>query len=436
MAKEKKIDNFASLLSKIQSIVPSANIVADDETFKISNWVSTGNYLLNAQISGSIYRGIPEGRILLLAGSPGTGKTFISMNAAREAQKEHNSKIWWFDSEGAMDNDTLERMGVDTSNVVIVPVETIRQLSQVILNLLESIDGKKSCEHVFVLDSLGNLSSDKETEDLFSGNNKRDMTKQQELKAMFRTILTKLRLKRVPMIVTSHVYDSIGSYIPTKIISGGSGSLFGSSISLMLTTKQLKRDDDKDIDSSKIDNEIKKTGVLIKCAQEKARFTKGGIPITIHVSFYKGMNKYVGLQDYLDWEHCKVAPGKLVDEYEEYESSTGKLLRRKTGNLIFEPHSSEQSPRNWVIGNEQIPTKEFWRHVPEIFTKENLDYIDSKVQEVFMFADYDDITEQIIAEELENESHLKELKISDEETVKVDTKTGEIINEEDETLND
>jgi RecA/RadA recombinase len=348
-----------------------------------------------------------------------TGKTFLSMNAAREAQKSFDSKIFWFDSEGAMDNDTLERIGVDTSNVVIVPVETIRQTSQVMLNILDSISGENSCEYMFVLDSLGNLSSDKETEDLLSGNNKRDMTKQQELKAMFRTLLTRLRVKRVPMIVTSHVYEAIGSYIPTKIISGGSGAKFGASISLMLSTRQLKKEDDKDVDTKKVDSEIKKTGVLIKSKQEKARFTKGGIPITLHVSFYKGMNKYVGLQDYLDWENCKVAPGKLVDEYEEYETGTGKIARRKTGNTVFEPHSSSQAPRSWVIGNGpdgepiQIKTKEFWRYAKEIFTKENLDYIDSRLQEVFMFAEYDAV-EEMLAEELENESHLKETVVTDD----------------------
>lgn len=420
MAKKKNESmDFASILNKVQDIVPSANVVSEDDTFKINNWVDMGNYLLNAQMTGSIYRGLPEGRVLLLAGDPGTGKTFLSMNAAREAQKAFDSKIFWFDSEGAMDNDTLERIGVDTSNVVIVPVETIRQTSQVMLNILDSISGENSCEYMFVLDSLGNLSSDKETEDLLAGNNKRDMTKQQELKAMFRTLLTRLRVKRVPMVVTSHVYEAIGSYIPTKIISGGSGAKFGASISLMLSTRQLKKEDDKDVDTKKVDSEIKKTGVLIKSKQEKARFTKGGIPITLHVSFYKGMNKYVGLQDYLDWENCKVAPGKLVDEYEEYETGTGKIARRKTGNTVFEPHSSSQAPRSWVIGNGpdgepiQIKTKEFWRYAKEIFTKENLDYIDSRLQEVFMFAEYDAV-EEMLAEELENESHLKETVVTDD----------------------
>jgi hypothetical protein len=68
---DKKISTFGSILDKIQSVVPEANIVDEDETFEIKNWVSTGNYLLNAQISGSIFKGIPEGRILLLAGDPG-----------------------------------------------------------------------------------------------------------------------------------------------------------------------------------------------------------------------------------------------------------------------------------------------------------------------------------------------------------------------------
>lgn len=404
----KKTSSFADVLKKIQNVVPEANIIDEDETFEISNWVSTGSYLLNAQISGSIYGGIPEGRMLLLAGEPGTGKTFISLNSCREAQKQYNSKIIWFDSEGALDKKMMERLKIDTSQVIIVPAENITTTTRAILNLLEEVSGDVPCEYFIVLDSIGNLSSLKETEDLMSGNNKRDMTKQQELKAMFRTILSKLRTKRVPMIATTHVYDTIGSYIPTKTVSGGSGAKYGASITLMLSIKQLKKEDDIDYDKTiKSNEEVKKTGVIITIKQEKARFTKGGISITIPVSFHSGMNKYAGLQNYVDWENNRVAPGKLVEEIEEYKTDNGTIKKRKTGKMIFEPHTGEQNPRSWVIRDRQIKTSDFWKNRREIFTKENLDLIDEKVKKIFEFSEYDD-EETLLSEFLNIDTPMNE----------------------------
>lgn len=392
--------DFKGLMNKIQAINPYASIVSEDETMKISNWVSTGHYELNAQITGSIYKGIPEGRLLVYAGDPGTGKTFLALNSSREAQRQFNSHIFWFDSEGAMDTETMERIGIDTSKVTLIPVETIRETAQIMLTILGEISGNEPIEAMFVLDSIGNLSSDKETEDLLSGNNKRDMTKQQELKAMFRTILTRMRKKRVPMIATTHVYESIGSYIPTKNVSGGSGAKYGAGIIIMLSTKNLKIEDDTDVDENKLKNinsDIKKTGVMIVSKQEKARYTKAGIPVTLYVSFHKGMNKYIGLHRFLDWETCRVGPGKLVEEVIEQEVN-GKIKKVKTGKMIYEPHTGAQAARKWVVDDMEIPKADFWKYSKIIFNKERLDIIDKKLQELYCFQDFEDEYEKIEAE--------------------------------------
>jgi RecA/RadA recombinase len=390
MAKKKegsKID-FKSMVAELQKIVPETD-VASSSKFKIKNWVSLGNYHLNAQVYGSIFSGLPEGRMLLLAGDPGTGKTYLSLNACREAQRKFGSKIFWLDSEGAMDNMTMSRLGVDIENAVIIPVDSILKANQVILKLLDGLDGETPCEYMIVLDSLGNLTSDKETEDASTGTDKVDMTKQKKLKGMFRTILVKLANKGVPMIATTHTYSVIGSYVPKQEMSGGQGSKYGASISLMLSKTLMKKEDDVSVDGNS-DDEIKKTGVVITCTQEKARYTKGGLPIKLQVSFTKGMNKFYGLQQYLDWENCGVAPGKLEEEIVEQEVN-GKIKKVKTGNMVFVPDTSG-SPRTWVIKsiNTTIKNKDFWRYARDIFTKENLLYIDKVCQEKFTFEEYSD----------------------------------------------
>jgi len=392
MAKKNKktaSKSFTEILDIIQDIVPESNIVDNDETLDITAWVGTGSYILNGQMTGSIFKGIPEGRTVMWAGDPGVGKTFLTLNSAREAQRKYNSIVVWLDSEGDMNKTTMKRFGIDTARAIIVPVQTIRQSARVIINLLQNLSGDNPFEYFLVLDSQSNLTSNKELEDLLEGNDKRDMTKQQEMKAMFRSMLTLLRIKRVPLVLTTHVYDKIGAYVPTKEISGGTGGKYGASITNMLSKKKLK---DKDDNSTETNDEKQQTGVIITSTQVKARYTKAGIPVNVHVSFIGGMNPYVGLEKYLDWETMGVAPGKMVEEYEEYTTKTGSIKRRKTGNLIFEPEVVDdiEKAKNWAIRslNTHIPRKEFFKYAKHIFTKENLLLIDEKIKTQFEFLDY------------------------------------------------
>lgn len=375
MAKQKK--TFADIMDKIQKVIPEAEIVGETNSFKINNYVSTGSYIVNAQISGSIFKGIPEGRMLLLAGDSGTGKTFFALNSCREAQKL-GYHIWWLDSEGAVDDDMLVRMGINTKAFSLIPVGKISEASQVLTNLLDEFkDMEDGHKNFIVLDSIGNLSSDKEDTDLKEGNQKRDMTKQQELKALFRVLMNRLRLRKVPMIAVTHVYDTIGGYIPMKNISGGTGSIYGASITLMLSKSQLKEND-------------MKTGVIITVKQEKSRFTQAGINAKVHVSFSKGMNKYVGLQDYLDYDVCGVGAGKLVEEIIEEVQENGKVKKVKTGNMIYEKDDTDK-PKYYAVRhlNKHFKAKDLFPNSKLIFSNEVLEALDENIiRKTFEFPDF------------------------------------------------
>ena len=73
---------------------------------------------------------------------------------------------------------------------------------------------------MFVLDSLGMLSTEKEITDALNDKQVRDMTKSQLVKGAFRMITLKLGHPKIPMIVTNHTYDVIGAYVPTKEMGG------------------------------------------------------------------------------------------------------------------------------------------------------------------------------------------------------------------------
>lgn len=376
MATKKKGLNFAELQAKIAKGVPRAQIVGETNDFKISNYVPTGNYLLNAQLTGSIYNGIPEGRVWIMAGESGTGKTFYALNACREAQRKHNSHIIWIDTEGALDSEMVTNFGIDPYKFILCDIENIGETNYTVLTTLNDTEPENSLEYIFVIDSIGNVSTTKEMSDKETQSGKRDMTKQQELKALFRTILTKLKIKKYCAIVNTHTYKDISSYYPSDIVSGGTGGIYGASMISMFSKT-------KDYDTKK-----NYTGVKIKVKQYKSRFTKPNIEITTSIKFTGGMNKYYGLHDYVDWETCGIAPGKMVDEMEEYKDDKGKIKKRPTGKKVFEPAGSKVT--HWAVEHlqESIPNNKFYKRAKEIFTSEVLDKLDAKFQREFKFAKY------------------------------------------------
>ena len=113
---------------------------------------------------------------------------------------------------------------------------------------------------MFVLDSLGMLSTTKEVEDASAGKETRDMTRAQIVKSIFRILSLKLGQAQIPLIVTNHTYDVVGSYMPTKEMGGGSGLKYAASTIIYLSKSKEK-------DGTEV------VGNIIKCKTFKSRFT-------------------------------------------------------------------------------------------------------------------------------------------------------------------
>lgn len=307
MAKELTFTELDSILSKIDD---KGSIITKNTHSKIDEWIGTGNYILNAQISGSLFGGIPNSRSICLAGESGVGKTYLCLNICREAQKKGYSIIYC-DSESAVDLDIVSKFGIDPNTFRYQPVNAIHDVRHFISNLCEKIkkakeEGKTTPKIMIVLDSLGNLGTNKERTDSVSGNDKRDMTKQTELRSLFRVITSDLAELKIPFMFSNHTYASVGSYVPTQVLSGGGGAIYNASVILMMSKSSLK-------DESASESSSGKMGIKVKSKTFKNRFAR---PITteFHISFYKGMNPYVGLQEYMNWETCGIQRGKLINE--------------------------------------------------------------------------------------------------------------------------
>jgi len=262
--------------------------IAEDglSSSEFSGSIDTGSYILNAALSGSLYGGIPNNKITAFAGESATGKTFFAMGVVKKFLDDNpNAAVFYFDTEAAVTKEMMQSRGIDTKRVIISEPETIQKFRHTALQIIDNY--AKTAEKdrppmMMVLDSLGQLSTTKEVEDTAAGSETRDMTKAAVLKATFRVLNLKLAKVNVPLLITNHVYDVVGSYIPMKEMSGGSGLKYTASQIVFLGKKKEK--DGKEV-----------IGNIIKCTMMKSRFTKENKKVEVLLTYDKGLDRYYGL---------------------------------------------------------------------------------------------------------------------------------------------
>ena len=255
-----------------------------DET---ETYVDTGSYIFNGLISGSIFGGVSNNKITAIAGESSTGKTFFSLAVVKNfLDSNPDAYCLYFDTEAAVNKTLLASRGIDLDRLVVVNVVTIEEfrtkaLKAVDIYLKTNTEDRKPC--MFVLDSLGMLSTEKEIRDALDDKQVRDMTKSQLVKGAFRMLTLKLGQANIPLIVTNHTYDVIGSYIPTKEMGGGSGLKYAASTIIYLSRKKEK--DGKEV-----------IGNIVKAKTHKSRLSKENKTVEIRL-FYddRGLDRYYGL---------------------------------------------------------------------------------------------------------------------------------------------
>ena len=260
----------------------------------ITTFVDTGSYIFNALVSGSLFGGIPSNKVTALAGESSTGKTFFALSVVRSFLDDNpNGGVIYFESESAISRDMIESRGIDSKRMIIMPVGTIEEFRTQACRILDKYLKEPKDDRVpmmFVLDSLGMLSTSKEMEDVANDKQVRDMTKSQLIKGAFRVLTLKLGQANVPMIVTNHTYDVIGSYVPTKEMGGGTGLKYAASTIIYLGKKKEK-------DGTEV------VGNIIKCEAKKSRLTKEGSKVETRLYFdERGLDRYYGLLE-LGEEH-------------------------------------------------------------------------------------------------------------------------------------
>jgi RecA/RadA recombinase len=330
-----------NLIGKINN--PDAKIVEEGlEGSDVTGFIDTGSYVLNALLSGTIYGGLPNNKISCLAGDPATGKTFYAIGIASQFLKDNkDGVVVYFDTEQAVTTDMFKQRGIDTERVAVVPVATIEEFKTQSLKIVNDILEQPEEDRkpvLFVLDSLGMLSTEKEMNDSAEGKNVRDMTKAQQTKATFRVLTLKLGKAKIPMLMTNHTYQVIGAYVPTKELGGGIGLKYAASNILTLSKSKDKTDEGV-------------VGIFIKCTNYKNRFVKENMNVETRLNYTSGLSRYYGLTE-------------LAIKYGIFKKVSTRI-ELPDGSKVFEKNIDDE------------PEK--------YYTKDILDKLDAEIQKDFKY---------------------------------------------------
>jgi RecA/RadA recombinase len=365
----------------------------------ITEFIPTGNYLLNALMSGSIFGGYPNTRSLGIAGDSGTGKTFLCMNAVREAQNL-GYVVFYIDTEGALDTSDFEKFGVNHESLKYLRIGLISEVKFFINDLIITAEENPGLKIMVIVDSVGMLETNKEVADIHKGKNANDMgLKAKELRSLFKSFTLDLSNLKIPLLFTNHTYSGTDMY-SGKSMSGGGGPLYAASVILMLSKGHLKDGSDPKT----------RTGVICRARTEKNRLAKPD-NIEIHISFHKGMNPYVGLHMLpFTFENCGVGRGKKLTpkEYSKLPSTDQETcVEFKIDNEIFWFIPKEKA-RNYILRStgEAVPTKQLF--TKKVWTDSVLKALDENVvQPKYKYSSIQDILNEELndVETLANDSN-------------------------------
>ena len=378
MAKQQKevkkfeFSKVGSILDNIAKTIP----IQIEKEIKERKFISTGVYLLDAALSAKMLGGgISTNRITAFAGESGAGKSFLAYSCAKHAQKDGYSVIY-IDTEQAVDLEDLPKFGIDPSldKFRLIRSNKVEDVNMVLTQLIDELKEQKLAgfelpKLMLVLDSLGQMASNKEKADLLKGDIKQDMTKAKALGSLFRSINTDLGYLDIPLLVCNHTYLTLDMF-PKSVLKGGNGLIYSASVIGFMSKSQLKtgQEDDMDLGAS---------GISVLFKTQKNRLAKPK-KIRFDISFANGMNPYTGLDAFCRPEY-----------FDQIGIAKGKMeVDKSTGEMKFTPGGLK-----WYIDhlNKSVHTKQLF--TPEVFTQEVLLKMEPIVNDYFRFKTIDEIEE-------------------------------------------
>lgn len=389
MAKKKKGFSFSEIGSLIDDIAKKTPILIEKDEKEIER-IGTGVYILNACMSGSLYGGIKGDAITVFAGPESSGKSFLALNACREAQKLGYGIIY-IDTENSISRGDLPNYGIENGpdDFILIKSNKVEDINMTLTQLLDSLKeqklkskaGDEMPKLMIVLDSLAQMASNKEKEDLISGKLKQDMTKAKAIGSFFRSITIDLGYLNIPMIVNNQTYKTMDMF-PQEIMKGGKALYYSASNITFLSKARLKSGEEDDYDFQ--------SGIIVTAKAIKNRQVKPK-KVKFEISFAKGCNPYVGLDMFCEprfFERVGIAKGK----YEKYDKPV-EVVNEKTGEVTLREGELKPGGNKWYVRHlgKSVWTKNLFTE--EVFTQEVLDAIEPIANAYFRYRSLEEVEE-------------------------------------------
>tara|TARA_R110000787_G_scaffold286340_1_gene404262 strand:- start:4361 stop:5458 length:1098 start_codon:yes stop_codon:yes gene_type:complete len=336
-----------------------ATMLDDNALSIVDNWIDTGSYVLNALISGSLYGGIPEGRLTMLAGESRTGKSYFVQQILANAQKAGKTPVI-FDSENAIDADGARRLGLDPSKCLYVPSFTIEETRNDAAKFLQAvIDNDQKGDFILAIDSLANLESALELARIEKGSTSSDMgSKAKAIASLLRTLTRLSALSNTTVLTTNHTYDDPSAMFPTleKIMPGGKKTVYLPSVTVQLMRKVTKGDEGKTMDGELAVGQKSMVGTILRALTCKNRFIQPFLEGEMYLSFSTGLDRFFGLKALAVGLGAIVQTGKTYQLPDETKLGFFKAWRKDADlwNEKILPVIEEKLLAEWKYGSKMI----------------------------------------------------------------------------------
>lgn len=360
--KQQEKDLFAAM-DVLDEGNPYATYLNQSTLSTVDTWIDTGSLILNALISGSMYKGVPCGRVTQFAAPSMCGKSYIAQKIAANAQKI-GLKVVIFDSENAIDPEGSARLGLDGSSVKYIPANSIEKLRNDIFKFGQAITEKKlEGNYIIIIDSLANLQSEMELKRMDKESTSADMgTFAKAIKSLLKTCTSVSTLTRTTIVITNHVYDDPSAMYPTleKNMAGGKSAVYLPSVTVQLARKPVKDDDGKTIDNTMVAGQKSFSGVILRALTVKNRFIRQFLEGEMYLSFSTGLDKYFGLLELLKGMKVVIANGATYTDWKGNKLGFYKSWRKDIDlweNTLL-PELESRIYAEWCYGNGSEPDTE------------------------------------------------------------------------------
>ena len=296
MAKAKagrvNIQDLMKLVNKKAGQNVAHNLTGDNPT-SVKEWIPTGSRWLDSIVSKGKLSGIPVGKVTEIAGLESTGKSYMAVQVAANAQKT-GKVVVYFDSESAIDPSFLERAGCDLERLMYVQASSV----EFVLETIEELLGATDEQMVFIWDSLAFTPSVSDVEGDFNPQSSMAVKARILAKGMSKLVIP-IADKQATLIVLNQLKTNIPQGPNARIVAmttpyitpGGKAMHYAYSLRIWLTGRKAKSSFIEDEKGFRIGSEV-------KVKLEKSRFGTQGRSCAFRIMW--GTDD-VGIRDEESW---------------------------------------------------------------------------------------------------------------------------------------